>query len=124
MKIRNGFVSNSSSSSFIVASSSDKINQEFDLTIRISLENYIQTIINNEKDLNSYFKENYGEAFLDGKYTKQIYEKCLKALEENKVVAFGSFSNDTFNPVETMLCEMGIPKNIENLDIIDNEPGF
>jgi len=96
MKIRDGFVSNSSSSSFIL--SANKTTKNFKTKIIVDIKDYITTTIKTENDIIKYFNEyyygkieNYNE--LDN-YSKKIYNKIKKELNNNKIVLTGTFSSD------------------------------
>ena len=57
MKIRTGFVSNSSSSSFIVAAPPQKDSTKVTITIEVDLAEYANTTIKTVEELIEYFKE-------------------------------------------------------------------
>ena len=61
MTIRNGFVSNSSSSSFLIASKGDVEN----LAITVNIGHLINQTIATEEELTEYFLDNYGYDSLD-----------------------------------------------------------
>ena len=75
MKIRNGFVSNSISSSFIVGVNDDYKNATVTIVLKKKLIDLASNIIKNKKDLLSYFKDNYYE-------NDEVYvARMLKELE-------------------------------------------
>jgi hypothetical protein len=98
MKIRKDFVTNSSSTSFIIGIKEKDGNMSKDVEKKLLqwaknelLEYYSQKIANVE-DLNQYFIENYGyknqtlEKILEDEYHKEKYEKMKKMIEDNFVI--------------------------------------
>jgi hypothetical protein len=97
MKIRKGFVSNSSSSSFIVA---------VDKGTNVKCTSNPMTC-----NLNEY---SYNE-----------YVKCLGMIKQGKVILFGEFEDQGGDREEYMFCLAGIDKkNNPHLTIIENEGGY
>lgn len=96
MKIRQGFVSNSSSSSFVIASK-DK-HPRITLTVNISKE--VDYIIKTVEELDECFMEKYcyeetlEEFFKEDDWQKEKYNKMKKAIEEGKIVYIGSWNSD------------------------------
>ena len=124
MKIRNGFVSNSSSSSFIVAS---KKGSKVKLTLEVDLAEYgdkIETI----EQLNEYFiteryQKNIEDMISKDGYEAERYNKCVKAIKEDKVVLLGSFSSDG-GALDQFLCEHGISDLCQgDIELIDGGEG-
>lgn len=122
MKIRNGFVSNSSSSSFIVAVSKNQ--SKIKVSFEVDLSQMANYTIKNLDRLHEYMKEEYNGSIED--FGREKYTKCLKALDEGKEILFGYFSNESDNPISQLLCDIGIPKSAENNNfiIIYNETGY
>jgi hypothetical protein len=111
MKTRQGFVSNSSSSSFIISTNKG---EKPKITIEIDIENY-STEIRNKEDLDKYFIGEYGygdtleEIFEDDYNLKEGYESCLLELEKGKYIYLGTVSNESGEEIESYLCNNGFP---------------
>lgn len=120
MKLRYGFVSNSSSSSFIIGVKNGKLTKEKLLTLfNLPKQNILYSIVEDMGDLfmstekytERQFLDEYGyESLKDaGKEYEKIYKKC-------KEVYVGTVCNDSDNPVETMLYDLEL--NYEDNEII------
>ena len=129
MKIRKGFVSNSSSSSFIVATSR-KTSGKIVLTIKVDLKNYADKVITTEKELLKYLDYNYDwspDCGEDDSWARGYYIKAKKALESGKTVYCGSFSDEGAGGAETMLCYEGLKRFVsedDDIEIIHSEGGY
>ena len=122
MKIRNGFVSNSSSSSFIVALAK-KLNGKIKLTIEVDLNSHVESAIDNIDDLNGYYVRNYTADYKND----TIYQNAKKAIEEGKVVFMGEFNSDG-EVLERFLCDHGlnsaVDKNDKDICVILGDGGY
>jgi len=116
MKVRNGFVSNSSSSSFIVAVPA---NQKAEITIKVDLSEYADQKIATIKELNDYWRGDRDEI-------DELYEKCRKAIEAGQIVYVGRFSDDDYDDIQCGLCHRGLKKEDmpANSKIIQSEGGY
>ena len=101
MKIRNGFVSNSSSSSFIMP-----VNKDKKMVIEIGIEDFqrimgdsddssVSEILSNEDDVKNAMTKEYGyksfeEMMVDEDWLMKRFEKMMVHIKEGKGVVFGS----------------------------------
>ena len=121
MKIRKGFVSNSSSSSYIIATNNSKIT----LTFQLDLEEFADKIFDDEESLHNYFLEEYGwsetptfESLIEkDEEVREKYEKCVKAFAAGKKVFMCTLSSDG-ELIEQALYNMGFPES-EDYEIIE-----
>ena len=115
MKVRSGFVSNSSSSSFIVAVDKDA-STEIKVVLKANLETYADRKISTIEELNDYYDDYWGER-------EYRYEECRKAIEAGKTILVGSFDDQSGDRTEEFLCDSGIPDS-EDYDVIQSEGGY
>ena len=124
MKIRNGFVSNSSSSSFIVA-----VDNEEDTKVKVSVDVDLKdygTVIRNIEELDEYFKKRHYIEKLEemDEYLKESYNNCKNVIHNGKIIVDGSFSSEG-DPLESFLCENGLGNlDIENKVKIIESDGY
>ena len=124
MKIRNGFVSNSSSSSFIVGvKDGKKTSTRVKLEIEVDLAKY-GTDINSIEELIKYYTDERYVEFEDLEHS-ETYLQAKKVIEKGGVVILGSFS-DQDEALERLLCEMGLKSIVKdsNIEIIESEGGY
>lgn len=118
MKIRTGFVSNSSSSSFIVGIKNGQT--KITVPIEIDLQKYKRTIIKTKEELKEYITDQYE---LSEPYALDLYEKALESVNNGETILIGDFSSDGGDPLESFLCNNGIPET-DSITIIQNEAGY
>ena len=127
MKIRQGFVSNSSSSSFIVALEGES--GIISLTVKVDLSKLANKVITTIDDLDEYIMDEYSwnnsdlQATLnDSVWLQETYDAARKAVEEGQRVIWGTVSNDGYEPLENYLYCDGIPES-PGMTIISNVQG-
>jgi hypothetical protein len=102
MKTRQGFVSNSSSCSFVLAV--DKSQKDEDIKVEISIEGCINYRITTEKELKNYFVDYYGwkemtfEQLIEEEeeWIQERFNKMLEKIKAGKVLVAGQASNDDY----------------------------
>jgi len=107
MKVRDGFVSNSSSSSFILPVDSDS--EEVTVTLSIDAlqrmfnsgdsDTSIDSVIRTESELKEYLLDQYGcegypfEKLLEeNDYVEELYTDGMNMIQDGKTIVFGSVS--------------------------------
>jgi hypothetical protein len=113
MKTRSGFVSNSSSSSFIITCAVEPI-----LKVEILLSEMADEVITNRKELDGYFKEWFDTERELLNY--KPYLNCLAALERGETIYIGSASNAYSDGAEAYVYESGVSKGITNYKVIQD----
>lgn len=97
MKIRNGFVTNSSSSSFIISVRvPEELAHHLDV-LEEFMKPFVKKFISSEDELKVWFEYLYGDGYIEEEYSAEIYDKCLKAIQDGysvfeKTVEYGDES--------------------------------
>ena len=120
MKNRNGFVSNSSSSSFVVIV--DKNNPKFLMEVEVDLSQYGKTLKTIDELIEHWQDHYYIETAAMLK--DEDFIKAKVAIENGKYVIMGNFEDQSGDNLEYILCNYGIPKDLKNVEIIDNTAGY
>ncbi len=126
MKIRQGFVSNSSSSSFVIATNGKKLIA----TVEIDLENFIHTKITNENELIDYILDYYGYNkdfnYEEDLNAKNLFNKYKNYLNEGLSIMIGTAEDCSNNSIEEFVCTNGLEgmKFVEEVKIIESGGGY
>lgn len=130
MKIRNGFVSNSSSSSFILGvPSSSKNNSK--IKIEVDLSDLVEREINTKEEAKEYFLDSYcldyylskGMSFeesLEKDSIKDLYDDIINCLDRGKTVVVIYASSDG-GGIGEFIYDNGLPKLSKEYEVILDE---
>ena len=110
MKIRSGFISNSSSSSFIVATTG-----EAKVKIEIDLKKY-GTVCRTEEEVVAFFNDEWGDVEEEPALKEQL-DVCIKEINQGKEIIYGRVSNESDDWESNCLYEKGVPKQ-EGIEVI------
>ena len=108
MKVRQGFVSNSSSSSFILAVDKDKVPKKVLVPIEINLLDYQDEIFHSEEAFWIYYKievDDNKECF------EKQYKEELKELRSGKSIIMCSVCSDGDDAMSCYLHNRGVPED-------------
>ena len=124
MKTRLGFVSNSSSSSFILAVPKNTVRLSVSVKTSVNLFGFVQEVLKTRKDVIDYFNAYFGdisecpEGWLNG---------CLDAIERGDDVFVGSVSDES-GISEALLVDSDFVSdaefNIDGIEVIYKEAGY
>jgi len=90
MKIRKGFVSNSSSSSFVL--SADCKLEDIEITIPLKLTDIVETVIKTKEELDKYLFEE--QEYNINKFDKTVYDSYIEQLKLGRILLMGTVSNE------------------------------
>lgn len=105
MKTRQGFVSNSSSSSFIIVSDKRPEELELKLNIKFKASQISDETIESEEELIKYFIDCYcyDDEGVDEIKKKKSFQNYLKYLKEGKKLIFCEVTDEDGDPLEVFL---------------------
>lgn len=113
MKIRTGFVSNSSSSSFILEVDKDIKDMKVKMEIGVDLKDLQDRLITSVDKLEEYFIDYYGsnfkENYRDESYIMKKYEKMKSILDRGKNIFIGEVSNED-DGISAYIHKYGLPE--------------
>lgn len=132
MKFRIGFVSNSSSSSFVVAIPHTRMDNKIIMQMEVNLDEMKRDELCNLKELDDYFlnivrhwhnKPTVQELFEQYPNYKEAYDQYKQLIENGYRVIIGSADSDE-DEMERYICLHGFENVEEGVKIIENCSGY
>lgn len=124
MKLKNDFITNSSSASFIlgVTDNSETIKLKVSMEYEIYEGQYGVHVAKSIHELDQYWLDSYGDIDTENEY----YKQSKSIIEGGGSVVFFCASDEDGDPMEAAICQSGINKNNvpENVTIIRGEGGY
>jgi hypothetical protein len=120
MKTRLGFVSNSSSSSFLVASDSKK------LTITVDISHLVEKVITTIPELHQHYIDDYGESEFHEEHIQERIREAEKYIRKGKKLLVITGSDQDGDPISDMICHAGL-ENFQvqpKIVVLDGEAGY
>lgn len=117
MKRKSCFISNSSSSSFIIAGEDLSV----ELRIPVNLKQFVDETVRTPEELIEYFRDNHWEE--KDNFSDPLYQKCLSAIHRGLPVHFGETTDDR-DGVEFFICRQGLHLCRGNIEIISGNGGL
>lgn len=104
MKIRNGFVSNSSSSSFIIAAPAS---EKPSIKVEIDLARAVDTVISTEEELRKYISNRWCSDWEEEEDVMVLFSKSLEQINNGNSIYILNACNDG-DGIEQFLYENGL----------------
>ena len=102
MKKKLDFITNSSSASFIIASTNEEL-LKVPMTIEVDLDKYTEKKISTLEELKKYWLEDR----YDNEENEQ-YIECQNLIKEGNIVYFLNCSDENYDYIESLLCYQGL----------------
>ena len=114
MKIRHGFVSNSSSSSFIISSKTPNVKCK--IIVEIDLSDLVNESVCTKEKLDEYIVEHWGwgdcdtieKVLEDSSWLKETYDKAIECINNGEIIHFGEMGNEDYDVLSNFLYEKGL----------------
>lgn len=105
MKYREGFVSNSSSSSFILSVDKDfePYKYKIKIELEVELDRFQDKVISNIEELNEYFDYHYCSNFIEYDYYAKRYYKMKEILDSGNKIFIGKLSSESDDEISRHL---------------------